>query len=166
MNDNKLILQIQRGNRRCADELVERYYSSIFRYCSWHCYNTDRAEDLTQETFLRVFRDIYMYEQKGSFKAYLYTIAHHLCIDENRKHIISGLDQDLPMEDGRLQQVEDREQIKHLLKLLTPVQKEVILLHCEEQLSFREIAQILGIPPRTAQSRFRAAITILRKERG
>ena len=61
MNDNKLILQIQRGNRRCADELVERYYSSILRYCSWHCYNTDRAEDLTQETFLRVFRDIYMY---------------------------------------------------------------------------------------------------------
>lgn len=65
MNDNKLILQIQRGNRRCADELVERYYSSILRYCSWHCYNTDRAEDLTQETFLRVFRDIYMYEKRG-----------------------------------------------------------------------------------------------------
>ncbi|HJB36108.1 MAG TPA: sigma-70 family RNA polymerase sigma factor [Candidatus Blautia merdipullorum] len=165
LNDNKLILQIQRGNRRCADELVERYYSSILRYCSWHCYNTDRAEDLTQETFLRVFRDIYMYEQKGSFNAYLYTIAHHLCIDENRKLITFELDKDLPMKDDRLQQVEDREQIKHLLKLLTPVQREVILLHCGEQLSFREIAQILDIPARTAQSRFRAAITILRKEK-
>ena len=69
------------------------------------------------------------------------------------------------MKDDRLQQVEDREQIKHLLKLLTPVQREVILLHCGEQLSFREIAQILDIPARTAQSRFRAAITILRKEK-
>ena len=112
LNDNKLILQIQRGNKRCADELVERYYSAVLRYCSWHCYHADRAEDLTQETFLRVFRDIYIYEQKGSFKAYLYTIAHHLCIDENRKHITSELDKDLPIEDDRLQQVEDREQIK------------------------------------------------------
>lgn len=165
LNDNKLILQIQRGNKKCADELVERYYSAILRYCSWHCYNEDRAEDLTQETFLRVFRDIYIYKQKGSFKAYLYTIAYHLCVDENRKHITSELDKELPMEDDRLQQIEDRELIKHLLKLLTPVQREVILLHSGEQLSFREIAQILDIPARTAQSRFRAAITILRKER-
>ena len=67
MNDNKLILQIQRGSRRCADVLVERYDSSILRYCSWHCYNADRAENLTQETFLRVFRDIYVYEQKWTF---------------------------------------------------------------------------------------------------
>ena len=76
LNDTKLITQIQRGNTACANELVERYYSSILRYCSWHCNNIDRAEDLAQETFLRVFRDIYTYEQKGSFKAYLYTIAH------------------------------------------------------------------------------------------
>ena len=72
MNDNKLILQIQRGSRRCADELVERYDSPILRYCSWHCYNADRAENLTQETFLRVFRDIYVYEQKWTF---LYSTA-------------------------------------------------------------------------------------------
>lgn len=164
MNDNKLILQIQRGNKVCANELVERYYSSILRYCSWHCYNTDQAEDLTQETFLRVFRDIYMYERKGSFKAYLYTIAHHLCIDENRKYTTFELDENLPVEDRNLRQIEDRDQISSLLNLLTPTQKEVVLLHCGEQLSFREISQILNIPARTVQSRVRAALSILRKE--
>ena len=164
MNDNKLILQIQRGNRRCADELVERYYSAVLRYCSWHCYHADRAEDLTQETFLRVFRDIYIYEQKGSFKAYLYTIAHHLCIDENRKYRTSELNENFPIEDQQLRQVEDRDQINSLLNLLTPSQKEAILLHYGEQLSFREISQILDIPARTVQSRVRAALSILRKE--
>lgn len=164
LNDDKLILQIQHGNTACANELVERYYSSILRYCSWHCNNTDRAEDLTQETFLRVFRDIYIYERKGSFKAYLYTIAHHLCIDENRKNIASELDDNLPIEDRRLRQIEDRDEINSLLNLLTPMQREVVLLHCGEQLSFREISQILDIPARTVQSRVRAALSILRKE--
>lgn len=165
MNDNKLILQIQRGNKICANELIDRYYSSILRYCYWHCYNADRAEDLTQETFLRVFRDIYMYEQKGSFKAYLYTIAHHLCIDENRKQTSSKLDDDISIEDIRLRQIEDRDQINSLLKLLSSTQREVILLHCGEQLTFREISQILDIPARTVQSRVRAALSILRKEK-
>lgn len=124
LNDTKLITQIQRGNTTCANELVERYYSSILRYCSWHCNNIDRAEDLAQETFLRVFRDIYTYEQKGSFKAYLYTIAHHLCIDENRKYRTSELNENFPIEDKRLRQVEDRDQINSLLNLLTPSQKK------------------------------------------
>ena len=165
MNDNKLILQIQRGDKECANELVERYYSAILRYCFWHCNKIDRAEDLAQETFLRVFKDIYMYERKGSFKAYLYTIAHHLCIDENRKYTAAELNDKLPVEDQRLRQIEDRDQIKSLLNLLTPMQREVVLLHCGEQLSFREISDILDIPARTVQSRVRAALTILRKEK-
>ena len=134
LNDDKLILQIQHGNTACANELVERYYY------------------------------IYIYERKGSFKAYLYTIAHHLCIDENRKNIASELDDNLPIEDRRLRQIEDRDEINSLLNLLTPMQREAVLLHCGEQLSFREISQILDIPARTVQSRVRAALSILRKE--
>lgn len=165
MNDDKLISQIQRGNKIYANELIERYYSSILRYCSWHCYNIDRAEDLTQETFFKVFRDIETYEHKGSFKSYLYTIAHHLCIDENRKHTTLELKDDFPMEDSNLRQVEDRDQINFLLSLLSPTQREAILLRYGEQLSFREISKILGIPARTVQSRVRAALAILRKEK-
>lgn len=165
VNDEKLILQIQCGNIECANELIERHYSSILRYCSWHCYNTDQAEDLTQETFLRVFRHIYIYENRGSFKAYLYTIAHRLCIDENRKQTAFELKDNIFIEDNNLQKIEDRDHIKFLLNLLNPTQKEVIILHYGEQLSFREISQILDIPARTVQSRVRAALAILRKEK-
>lgn len=111
LNDEKLILQIQRGNIEYANELIEKHYSSILRYCTWHCHNTDRAEDLTQETFLRVFRDIDSYEQRGSFRAYLYTIAHHLCIDENRKQTTFKIEDNISIEDNNLKKVEDRDQI-------------------------------------------------------
>lgn len=165
LNDEKLILQIQRGNTEYANELIEKHYFSILRYCTWHCYNTDCAEDLTQETFLRVFRDINSYEQRGSFRAYLYTIAHHLCIDENRKQTTLELEDHISIEDKNLQKIEDCDQIRYLLNLLNSEQREVIILHCGEQFSFREISQILGIPARTVQSRVRAALMILRKEK-
>lgn len=165
LTDNELISQIQCGNKACANELIERYYPAIFRYCLWHCFHDNQAEDLVQETFFRVFRDISSYECRGNFKSYLYTIAHHLCIDANRKHSTGWLDENLPTEDSKLKQVEDREQIAYLLNLLTPVQREAILLRYGEQLSFKEIAQILDIPPRTVQSRVRSALLVLRKEK-
>ena len=71
-----MILQIQRGDTEYANELIEKHYPSILRYCTWHCYNTDRAEDLTQETFLRVFRDINSYEQRDHLELIYTRIAH------------------------------------------------------------------------------------------
>ena len=53
LNDNKLILQIQRGNKRCADELVERYYSAVLRYCSWHCYRCRPGRGLNTGNFFK-----------------------------------------------------------------------------------------------------------------
>lgn len=112
-----------------------------------------------------MFRDIDSYEQRGSFRAYLYTIAHHLCIDENRKQTTLELEDHISIEDKNLQKIEDWDQIRYLLNLLNSAQREVIILHCGEQFSFREISQILGIPARTVQSRVRAALMILRKEK-
>lgn len=64
---------------------VRIYMLSILRYCRWHCSNLEKAEDLTQETFLKLFKNLSRYKGKKKFKAYLYTIANHLCIDESRK---------------------------------------------------------------------------------
>ena len=85
VSDDELIEQIQLGNENAAEELIKRYYASILRYCRWHCSDSGEAEDLTQETFFKLFKNISQYKGKGKFKTYLYTIANHLCIDENRK---------------------------------------------------------------------------------
>ena len=84
LSDDKLVEQILLGNENAAEELIKRYYTSILRYCRWHCSNLEKAEDLTQETFLKLFKNLSGYKGKKKFKAYLYTIANHLCIDESR----------------------------------------------------------------------------------
>lgn len=84
-SDDDLIEQIRLGDEKAAEELIRRYYTAILRYCKNHCFNQEKAEDLTQETFLKLFKNLSGYKGKRKFKAYLYTIANHLCIDESRK---------------------------------------------------------------------------------
>lgn len=164
--DDELAIQAGSGDEDAAELLIKRYYSSILRYCRWHCPDMETAEDLTQETFIRLFRHLDSYKSRGSFKAWLYTIANRLCIDESRKTHFSPLeDQDFPAaDDRRLHRVEDKEQILFLLKFLSPEQKEAILLRFEEELSFSEIAKVTGCSLRTAQSRVRNGLKIMRKE--
>ncbi len=129
----------------------------------------EKAEDLTQETFFRLFKSLPQYSGKG-FKAYLYTIANHLCIDESRKARCYPLelenDEKWAKECNELIQIEDREEMNYLLKNLSPEQKEAILLRFVEQLGYLEIAKVTGCTMRTAQSRVRNGLKIMRKEQG
>lgn len=165
MRDEELIQQIRRGHAEYANELIEHHYSSILRYCAWHCSDPERAEDLTQETFLRAFRDFSQYKDQGKFRAYLYTIAYHLCVDESRKPRFYSLDEEVGDSKDRFSEIEDEEEISHLLKRLSPAQREAIILRFAEQQSFREISKITGVPIRTTQSRVRLALAIMRKEK-
>ena len=156
--DDALITRARAGDESAAELLIRRYYPSILRYCRWHCPNMETAEDLTQETFIRLFRHLNEYKNRGTFKAYLYTIANRLCIDESRKISFS------PLDAAAAPAAEDRDQIRYLLKFLSPEQREAVLLRFEEELSFTEIARVTGCSLRTAQSRVRNGLKIMRKE--
>ncbi len=174
MNDDELVEQIKLGNDSAAEELIQRYYASILRYCKWHCSSLEEAEDLTQECFLKLFRNLPQYgvRERGSprknFKAYLYTIAKHLCIDENRKMKVYSLEDEEGIVSGRneILQIEHREDIRRLLRILSSEQREAIILRYGEQLSYQEIASVMGCNMRTAQSRVRKALKVMRKEQG
>lgn len=168
MSDDELVKQIQLGDRNAAEELVKRYYPAILRYCSWHCSSLESAEDLTQETFLKLFRSLPQYNSRKKFKAYLYTIASRLCIDESRKRKVYFLEGEENMVSGRneILQIEDRDEIRFFLSILSPEQQEAVILRFGEQLSFAEIAKITGCNLRTAQSRVRNALRIMREEQG
>lgn len=163
MSDNELVKRIQQGDRQSADALIERYYTPLLRYCARHCPDPDRAEDLTQELFLRLFRDIGRYRPSGSFKAYLYTIAYHLCMDELRKPPDLPLDETLCTNDRELTRIEDRDETERLLQRLSPEQREAVLLRCGEGLSFRDTAEICGVTVSTAKSRVRLALANMRR---
>lgn len=165
MNDDALVEQIRLGNEAAAEELINRYYASILRYCRRHCLNVERAEDLTQETFLKLFQSMPGYQGKKKFKAYLYTIANHLCIDESRRTKVYSLEneEEIRQECDELRWIENKSEIDYLLNILSPEQREAVILRFGEQLGFMEIAKITGCNMRTAQSRVRNALKIMRK---
>ena len=166
LNDDELIERIKNGNEQAAEELINRYYKSILRYCKWHCSSLEKAEDLTQETFYRLFKNLSAYNGKQKFKAYLYTIANHLCVDESRKIPFYPLEdeENIASEYNEILQVEYKAEIKYLLGMLSPEQREAIILRFGEQLEFHEIAKVMGCNMRTAQSRVRHGLKIMRKE--
>lgn len=168
MDDDDLVRQIKLGSAEAAEELIKRYYSAVLRYCRWHCSSLERAEDLTQETFLKLFRNMSQYDSLDKFKSYLYTIANRLCIDESRKTRVYTLEDEdnIANECDEMLRIEDRDEIRYLLSILSPEQREAVILRFGEQLSFVEIARVLGCNMRTAQSRVRNALQIMRKEQG
>lgn len=166
MKDDDLVERIRLGDENAAEELIKRYYTSILHYCKMHCFNLEKAEDLTQETFLKLFKNLSGYKGKRKFKAYLYTIANHLCIDESRKIKVYSLEneEEIRYECDEMRRIEDKSEINNLLNALSPEQREAVILRFGEQLEFREIAKVMGCNMRTAQSRVRNALKIMRKE--
>ncbi len=165
-SDDDLVEQIRLGDEKAAEELIKRYYTSILRYCKRQCFSLEKAEDLTQETFLKLFKNLSGYKGERKFKAYLYTIASHLCIDESRKMEIYPLEKEeqIEYEGDEMRRVEDQSEVKYLLNMLSPEQREAVILRFGEQLAFREIAEVMGCNMRTAQSRVRNALKIMRRE--
>lgn len=163
MTDDELIERIRDGDDNSAEELILRYYAAVLRYCRWHSADDAQAEDLTQETFLRVFKNLSQYGKRDRFKSWLYTIANHLCIDESRKTTWHALSDELSEECTAFSKLEDRDEIDRLLRKLSPEQREAIILRFGEQLSFAEIAKVMNCTLRTAQSRVRCALEIMRK---
>lgn len=148
--------------------MIDRYYAAILRYCSWHCTVPDRAEDLTQETFFKLFQSLPRYKGRNRFKAYLYTIANRLCIDESRKMPFYSLEDAEEIASGRneIVQAEHREDIRRLLGVLSEEQREAVILRFGQELGFSEIAKVMGCSMRTAQSRVRNALRLMRRESG
>ena len=168
MSDDELVEKIKCGDEAAAKELIDRYYGAILRYCGWHCSAPERAEDLTQETFLKLFRSLLKYHGRNRFKAYLYTIANRLCIDESRKLSFYSLETVGDIADGRsgIAQVEHREDIRRLLGVLSAEQREAVILRFGQNLGFAEIAKVMGCSMRTAQSRVRNGLRLMRRELG
>lgn len=168
MSDDELVERICQGDGDAAEALVRRWYGPIVRYCRLWCGSADKAEDLAQETFLKLLRALPRYRGRGKFKSFLYTIADRLCIDESRKLRQYPLDEQEHLADTRdgIRQAEDRAEVDRLMQALSPEQKRAVALRYGEQMSFRQIAEVTGCTLRTAQSRVRCALKIMREVYG
>ena len=158
-----------KGDRMAEEELLEKYYSDILKYCLWHTPNKNAAEDAVQETFLKTLRYLDRYHHRGQFKSFLYKVAANTCIDLYRRKssqelLFDELPQEVIYDEQGFEESLDAQWLVEKVSMLSVELQEIILLRFMQQLTLREMGQILDLPLRTVQSRLRKALKQLKKQ--
>ena len=159
MRDSELIKRIKQGETELLDVLIESHYDGIYRFCYYKLGDREAAYDCAQETFLHLLRYIDTYVEQKRFKAYLYRIAGNVCMDWFRKNSVQFAGEELletiVREDSELKRVELSDEVLRALQVLSPVQRDVVILHFFYDFKLREIAQITNVPMSTVKSRLK-----------
>jgi len=182
-SDESLMLRYRDGDVRAFELLVTRHRKPLFNFILRFVRDTAAAEDVTQETFLRLVKGADAYERQAKFTTWLYTIARNLCVDAARrgKHRkAASLDAPIGDEDGSAslldlvpdggaavdRQAQSRElrlRLQQAIEALPDEQREIFLLREVADLQFNEIANVIGCPENTVKSRMRYALEKLRE---
>ena len=177
--DNSLVEMYSKGNDKAFDELLTRYQSKLYSYIYFIVRNVTLAEDLFQETFMKVITTIRQgnYSESGRFGAWLTRIAHNLIIDyfrqDKSENTISNDETeidlfnniDLSDEDveSKLVNAQVLSDVRRLICALPSSQREVVYMRFYQNLSFREIADLTGVSINTALGRMRYALINMRR---
>ena len=172
---SRLYLKARNGDRRAASELVKLFYQKVYSYLRRLSSSTSEAQDLTQETFRRLWSSLGNYRGECTFSTWIHKIAYSVYVDWLRK---KGGATERSQEwwagradcnPGPYEHVEDRQLAERLYRLVDELeedQRQVIHLHFYQGLSLRETAGVLGEAASTVRYRFRRAMEKLRTEIG
>ena len=183
--DQPLVSRCLGGDEAAWEELVRQHTRQVYGLCFRFTNSAQEAQDLTQEVFLRVFKTIHSFRSaEGSFHTWLARVTRNLLIDNYRRNkqerVTDSIEEQLPMmeETGssaapRPDQVlagQETSAILHAtLQKLSPDLREAVILRDLQEMEYREMAQILGIPEGTVKSRInrgRAELArLLRKQK-
>ncbi len=172
-SDERLMLRFQAGDVRAFEELVRRHRTPLFSFLLRLTGDRGRAEDLCQETFLRVVRAAERWEPRALFRPWLYAVARNQAFDDARRQAFrrtEALDDparapaasDDPAPDRAADAALVRPKLEAALAALPAEQREVFLLREHAGLRFHEIAEVTGVPENTVKSRMRYALEALR----
>lgn len=175
MNDAQLVEEFRGGNMDAFSALVERWQQRIHRFAYRYFSSHDDAMEITQKTFIKVYKKVNTLEDAEKFSSWIYRIANNLCLDEVKR---AGRKRSASMEaigkqavaesivenpDHTIQQQELGAILQQALNLLPPEQRIVVIMKEYEGLKFREIADILDEAENTVKSRMYYGLTSLRK---
>jgi len=175
--------EIARGLRRrdpsVLDRLIEQYQHRLLRYLVYLAGNRSLAEDLFQETWLRVLERGRQYDGKSPFETWLFAIARHLLIDTLRRKSPASLDAlrdpgegaaplDPPAADPSAYELlagrEQETQVAAAVAGVPAVYREVLMLRFQEDLALEEISAVVGAPLSTVKSRLYRGLSALRQQ--
>ena len=180
MSDEQLALLYVEGDNKAFDELLSRTQSKLFTYIMFVVRDHDIADDIFQETFVKVITKLQhgQYTDSGKFQFWLTRIAHNVIMDwfraQKSEHIVE------PTADNNLNNLRDasildsyretelvNEQVlcdvKKMMNALPAPQREVVYMRYFQQLSFKEIAELTGVSINTSLGRMRYALINMRR---
>ena len=174
MNDAQLIKAFCEGDTGAFNALVDRWQHRIHRVAYRYFNSHDEAREITQKTFIRVYKKLKTLDDYNAFSAWIYRIANNLCLDEAKR---AGRKKSASMDefdqapiantisehpDRPLQQKELEAILQQALQQLPAEQRMVVIMKEYEGMKFREIAEVLHIPESTVKSRMYYGLRTLR----
>jgi RNA polymerase sigma-70 factor (ECF subfamily) len=178
LSDQELVKMYQSGDLVCLEQLILRYQDKITSYVLTFVKSRHLADDIVQDTFVKVINTIRSgaYKEEGKFIQWVMRIAHNLVIDyfrRQKKFPVAEGSEDvdimatLPLQDRSVEESIIYDQIltdvKKMLKYLPLEQRRVVEMRIYEDLSFKEIAELTQVSINTALGRMRYALINLRK---
>jgi RNA polymerase sigma-70 factor, ECF subfamily len=182
--DEALMIMYQKGEVRAFEVLLQRHRKPVFNFILRFVGARDVAEDLLQDTFMRVIKSAASYERKAKFTTWLYTIARNLCVDQSRrkkhrKHasldqpmtrnddsgtLLDVLPGDEMMSDRKVVNRQLHQSLHRAIASLPDDQREVFLMREFLNMPFKDIGEVVGVSENTIKSRMRYALEKLRME--
>ena len=180
MTDEDLALSYINGDNRAFDLLLSRNQSKLFSYILFVVRNRDVADDIFQETFVKIITKLQegRYKPSGKFSAWAMRIAHNVIMDwyraqktdkiveptkENDLSNLGSADIQIGNIENQFVNMQTLADIKKLMQHLPPSQREVVFMRFYQEMSFKEIAKATGVSINTSLGRMRYAILNLRK---
>ncbi|BBM86080.1 RNA polymerase sigma factor [Candidatus Uabimicrobium amorphum] len=176
LEDNDLVELFNDGEAQAFEILVERYSSRIINFIYRLCWQRELAEDLAQEVFIKLYRNLSRYECSGKFSAYIFTIAKNIWIDflrskrgktelsKRKTHeiIFENIKSKEPSAEEMVYYKEKLELLQTTINELSEEQRMVFMLY-HDDMKYAEIAEILSIPEGTVKSRLHHAFQKIKK---
>ncbi|PIE66838.1 MAG: RNA polymerase subunit sigma [Deltaproteobacteria bacterium] len=171
VNDDELVLRLQRGDEWAFQLLVRRFRQKLFAIAFGITLDAEESQDIVQEVFLQAYRCIASFKGDSSLATWLHRITVNRCLNWKRrwtrrfKWLHVSLDQqdddapplkpvsDLPSPESRVQDAQTQAMIENALKMLPEQARVVFVLREIEGLSYADIAEVAGIKPGTVRSR-------------
>ncbi len=180
VSDEKVIEEYMNGSNLAFKEIIDRYTTVLYGFVRRFGFNNEETEDILQNVFIKVWRYMSKFDgNKSSFKTWIFTITRNTIYDELRKkkdkNIILSLNQkhddgnEIEIEDTDkdivklLERKENKKVLLEALEKLTFEEKNIILLHFEEGMTFIEIGEMFKMNLNTTKSKHRRAMIKLRE---
>lgn len=177
--DEQLVKSYLKGDQKALEILIQRYLNPLYNFVFKYVHTIPEAEDVTQEAFVKIWRNAKKFDKKFKFKTWAYTIAKNTALDAlKKKSLIPFAELDdpqkpetfgdalvsrEPLPEQVLMQIEDAQLLGHTTSLLPEKYGEIISLRYSQGLNFREIASLLKLSINTVKTRHRRALVHLKK---